>query len=90
MFSLFVRVVVGVCLLGSLIVFQSSACAQDVGNAQNVAGVQNVANTAKSFSIVLLPDTQNYSEKYPDTYIAQALWIRKQAKQDNIKFAIHL
>ena len=44
----------------------------------------------KSFSVVLLPDTQNYSEKYPATYIAQTLWIRKQAKKNNIKFAIHL
>ena len=51
---------------------------------------QDAEDSEKSFSIVLLPDTQNYSEKYPETYIAQALWIRKQAKQDNIKFAIHL
>ena len=43
-----------------------------------------------SFSVVLLPDTQNYAEKYPDTYVAQTLWIRKQLKADNIKFAIHL
>jgi len=46
--------------------------------------------TPKSFSVVLLPDTQNYAEKYPDTYISQTLWIRKQLKTDNIKFAIHL
>ncbi|MEE3373193.1 MAG: metallophosphoesterase [Planctomycetota bacterium] len=43
-----------------------------------------------AFSVVLLPDTQNYSEKYPETYIAQTLWIRQRLKQDNIKFAIHL
>ena len=44
----------------------------------------------QNFSVVLLPDTQNYSEKYPDTYVAQALWIRQQVQQDNIKFVIHL
>ncbi|MFP6618486.1 MAG: metallophosphoesterase [Pirellulaceae bacterium] len=44
----------------------------------------------KPFTVILLPDTQNYAEKYPDTYIAQTLWIRKQFKEDNIKFAIHL
>ena len=67
-------------LFGStcLVVFCASTAAQDAEDSE------------KSFSIVLLPDTQNYSEKYPETYIAQALWIRKQAKQDNIKFAIHL
>jgi hypothetical protein len=43
-----------------------------------------------SFSVVLLPDTQNYSEKYADTYAAQTLWVRQQAKADNIKFVIHL
>jgi len=48
------------------------------------------ADAKKPFTVVLLPDTQNYAEKYPDTYIAQTLWIRKQFKQDNIKFAIHL
>ena len=44
----------------------------------------------ESFTIVLLPDTQNYAEKYPETYIAQTLWIRERRKVDNIKFAIHL
>ena len=44
----------------------------------------------KSFSVILLPDTQNYAEKYPETYVNQTLWIRKQLKEDNIKFAVHL
>lgn len=42
------------------------------------------------FTVVLLPDTQNYSEKYPETYIAQALWIRERMKPDNIKFVVGL
>ena len=42
------------------------------------------------FTVVLLPDTQFYSEKYPDTYVAQTLWIRQQRKKENIKFAVHL
>jgi len=44
----------------------------------------------KPFTVVLLPDTQNYSEKYPDTYMAQTSWIRSQAKEKNIRFVIHL
>ena len=56
-----------------------------------VAGPQVATlHGADPFSVVLLPDTQNYSEKYPETYIAQTLWIRQQLKQDNSKFAIHL
>ena len=48
------------------------------------------ASKEESFTVVLLPDTQYYSQKYPDTYVAQTLWIRKRLKEDNIKFAIHL
>lgn len=44
----------------------------------------------RPFTVVLLPDTQNYSEKYPDTYVAQTMWIRKRVKEDHLKFAIHL
>lgn len=43
-----------------------------------------------SFRIVLLPDTQNYSEKFPGTYLAQTKWIKRRAEADDIKFVIHL
>ena len=49
-----------------------------------------VSAQAEPFSVVLLPDTQYYAEKYPETYINQTLWIRKQRTDNNIKFAIHL
>jgi calcineurin-like phosphoesterase family protein len=42
------------------------------------------------FSIVLLPDTQFYSEKYPETFVAQTMWIRERVKLDNIKFVVCL
>jgi len=48
------------------------------------------ADADAGFSVVLLPDTQFYSQKYPDNYIAQTMWIRKQKAKDNIKFVIHL
>ena len=78
MSNTFCRLILSLFCSTCLVVFCASTAAQDAEDSE------------KSFSIVLLPDTQNYSEKYPETYIAQALWIRKQAKQDNIKFAIHL
>lgn len=49
-----------------------------------------VAIAEDSFSVVLLPDTQNYSEKYPDTYVHQAMWIRENAQKENTKFVVHL
>jgi predicted phosphodiesterase len=48
------------------------------------------AVAAEPFSIVLLPDTQNYAEKFPDTYIAQTQWVRDHVDEENIKFVIHL
>ncbi|MDV6032742.1 MAG: hypothetical protein F9B45_22180 [Phycisphaera sp. RhM] len=57
---------------------------------QATCDAQETESDASSFSVVLLPDTQNYSEKYPDTYITQALWIRQQVREDNIRFVIHL
>ncbi len=42
------------------------------------------------FTVVLLPDTQNYSEKYPDTYLTQTRWIKSRVGPDNVKFVIHL
>jgi hypothetical protein len=44
----------------------------------------------EAFTIVLLPDTQFYSEKYPETFVAQTMWIRERARPDNIKFVVCL
>ena len=55
-----------------------------------VARAQDGPLPKDRFSIVLLPDTQYYSESHADTYAAQTLWIRQQATDDNIKFVIHL
>ncbi len=78
MLNPFGRAIPGVCLLA--IAFASHA----------VTYAEDTETAAESFSIVLLPDTQNYSEKYPDTYVAQALWIRQRTEEDNIKFVVHL
>ncbi len=66
------------CLCAIAVAVQAAALAEEKSPAD------------ESFTVVLLPDTQNYSEKYPDTYVAQTLWIRERVKEDNIKFAIHL
>ncbi len=47
-------------------------------------------SAAEPFSIVVLPDTQNYAEKFPDTYLAQTQWIRDNVEKENIKFVMHL
>lgn len=43
-----------------------------------------------SWSFVLLPDTQCYSESYPDVFKSQTEWIVRQRAARNIRFVIHL
>jgi len=48
------------------------------------------AATGKDFTIVVLPDTQFYSEKYPKIWAAQIDWIIANRKALNIAYVIHL
>ncbi len=43
-----------------------------------------------AFTIVALPDTQHYSDKYPKTYAAQTRWIVEQREARNIACVLHL
>ena len=42
------------------------------------------------FSVVILPNTQIYSQSFPDIYTAQTTWIKQRVGADNIKFVIHM
>ncbi len=44
----------------------------------------------KSFTIAVLPDTQNYSQRFPDSFVAQTKWIVEQKKARNIACVLHL
>jgi len=46
--------------------------------------------SSDSFSIIVLPDTQFYSKRYPETYYRQTQWIVDHRDELNIKFVIHL
>jgi len=48
------------------------------------------ASPEEGFTVVVLPDTQFYSEKYPDIFMAQTKWIAENKKKMNIKMVIHL
>jgi len=43
-----------------------------------------------SWSFVLLPDTQCYSESHPEVFLAQTEWIARQRHARNIQFVLHL
>lgn len=42
------------------------------------------------FTVMVLPDTQNYSEKFPEIYLAQTRWITENIEEENVRFVIHL
>jgi hypothetical protein len=43
-----------------------------------------------SFTIAVLPDTQHYSERYPEQFLAQTAWIAENVKDRNIACVLHL
>ncbi|MBX3444753.1 MAG: metallophosphoesterase [Planctomyces sp.] len=43
-----------------------------------------------SFTIAVLPDTQHYSERHPDQFLAQTRWIVEQRQARNIACVLHL
>ncbi len=45
---------------------------------------------AGSFTIAVLPDTQHYSEKFPNTYLAQTQWLVDNQQARNIACVLHL
>lgn len=45
---------------------------------------------AGSFTMAVLPDTQHYSEKYPENYLAQSRWIVENRQARNITCVLHL
>ncbi|MDQ8206030.1 metallophosphoesterase [Coraliomargarita sp. SDUM461003] len=51
-------------------------------------GNSEIANGA--WTLVLLPDTQVYSQNYPGVFSAQTSWIRQHARTRNIRYVLHL
>lgn len=49
-----------------------------------------VSGGADDFSIVVLPDTQHYSDAFPETYYSQTQWIIDNMIAQNIIFVSHL
>jgi hypothetical protein len=47
-------------------------------------------DTPGSWRLVLLPDTQHYSAKYPGLFVDQTRWIAKNAEKYNIRYVLGL
>jgi len=51
--------------------------------------INKTGEEKKNFTIIVLPDTQKYSENYPEIFSAQTQWIVDNEENLNIKFVIH-
>jgi hypothetical protein len=58
--------------------------------AQAQTPLKSTAFTPGSWSLVLLPDTQNYSERYPGLFTLQTHWIAKNKDKYNIRYVLGL
>lgn len=67
-------------LAGLLALLGGIACARPAARTDN----------QRPFSLVMLPDTQRYSEKRPDLFFAQTNWIKQNRDQENIVFVTHV
>jgi len=54
-----------------------------------LADESDIKITSKYFTIVVLPDTQIYSQKYPEIFKSQTNWIKQQKDNSNIVCVIH-
>jgi 3',5'-cyclic AMP phosphodiesterase CpdA len=43
-----------------------------------------------AFTVAVLPDTQNYSERFPEQFLAQTSWIVESRRDRNIAAVLHL
>lgn len=63
---------------------------QPPGSSPVSAAVEAGKKRPKPFTVVVLPDTQHYSEQYPATYRAQTRWIAQQRNALQVRFVAHV
>jgi hypothetical protein len=57
---------------------------------QKVAVRYRVDSGASDFTIIILPDTQHYSDQFPEIYTSQTQWIVENKDDLNIVFVSHM
>lgn len=63
-------------LLSLLLLFAGVACSQQAA--------------PRSFTVVMLPDTQNYTRGAPEGFLAQVEWIKSNRDRESIAFVTHM
>lgn len=60
-----------------------------IGSDSSTSSSSSSAGATDIFRVIVLPDTQNYSQYYPHIFTAQTKWIAGNASSLNIKFVAH-
>ncbi len=76
--------------MGSELAFATSAPAKDPYADGVLVDGEPPLPEADAFTIAVLPDTQNYSQHYPETFLAQTKWIAEQSGARRIANVLHL
>lgn len=67
-----------------------SASARQGTTDENVTVRYRVNSGASDFTIIVLPDTQHYSDEFPEIYMSQTQWILEHKDDLNIVFVSHM
>lgn len=76
-------------IIASLIIIATSNAPKALSSAANVSSTKTV-NFGDPFTVVVLPDTQLYSQDYAYLYESQTNWIVKNLEKKNIVYVSHL
>ncbi len=69
---------------------ESSNIGGNIISTSTVKDILPVLNKEESFSIIVLPDTQFYSESYPEIFCEQTDWIIANRSRLNIAYVSHM
>jgi hypothetical protein len=67
----------------------TTAVSDNTSASLSVKFMGRVSDDRRPFTLIGLPDTENYTTDYPDIFSCQTRWIRTNASTRNIKYAAH-
>src|SRR5215211_1971552 len=73
----------------TLITLVSASASQGTAD-ENVTVRYRLNSAASEFTIIVLPDTQHYSDEFPEIYMSQTQWILEHKDDLNIIFVTHM
>ena len=85
-------------LMAALLALVAASCTQEDGNPEGTPPLEDRTHPLPAewvpgegeFMVVVLPDTQIYAERFPETFESQLRWIADRAQEYRIAFVSHV